>query len=140
MRTRIVVYAGVLALVGGGVLAYPAASMWWRLRSLPAAAARDVTFTADVLPILEARCYECHGDDRRKGGLNLDSRDMLLRGGKTGPVILEGDSAGSILIHRVGGVTNDRPMPPANKPQLTAEEVGVLRAWIDQGLKWKTIE
>ena len=129
-------YVGVLALVGGGALAYPAASKWWQIQSLPPAADRTVTYTADVLPILEEHCYECHGDSHRKGGFNLDDRDMLFRGGKTGPVIEDGDSAGSGLIHRITAVFGDEPMPPRNKPQLTPEQIGVLRAWIDQGTQW----
>ena len=136
-RTRILALALVAILVGGGALAYPSVSMWWRVQSLPPAVDRDVTYAADVVPILEEHCYECHGDDRRKGGLNLDTRDMLMRGGKTGAVVEDGDSASSNLVHRIGGITPDAPMPPSNKPQLTADQVGVLRAWIDQGLNWR---
>lgn len=139
-RNRIVAYVGLLVLVGGGALAYPSASMWWRIQSLPPAVDRDVLYTTEVQPILEENCYECHGDERRKGGLNLDTREMLLRGGKTGPVIEDGDSASSGLIHRVGGIEGDRPMPPSNKPQLTSEQIAVLRAWIDQGLHWRAPE
>jgi len=101
---------------------------------------REVTYTSDVQPVLEEHCDECHGDNRRKGGLNLDSRDMLMRGGKTGSVVETGNSAGSGLVHRIGGIAGDRPMPPSNKPHLTPEQIGVLRAWIDQGLRWEMSE
>ena len=98
-----------------------------------------MNYATDVLPIVEEHCYECHGDGRKKGGLNLEARDALMRGGKTGPVIDAENSAGSVLIHRVGGVTTESPMPPSGKLRLTPDEIGVLRAWIDQGLEMEDV-
>lgn len=128
---------GLLAAAGGAVYAYPAASLWWRVQSLPPAAAGPVSYEADVMPILEEHCYACHGDGRKKGGLNFDSRATLVTGGQSGEVIREGDSAGSLLIHRLAGLTGAGPMPPSNKAPLTATQIAVLRAWIDGGLVWE---
>jgi len=137
MQKRIAGYIGILAIIGGGVLAYPAATRWWRIQSLPPASGRPVAFEADVRPLLEAHCYECHGEGRKKGGFNLDDRAALLRGGKDGAAVLEGDSAHSTFIHRVAGVSREGRMPPDSKPPLTAEQIGILRAWIDQGVVWE---
>ena len=102
---------------------------------LPAAAEREVNFSKDIEPILGSRCVLCHGSGQQMKGLRLDNRQDALRGGESGKVILPGNSAGSKLIHLVGAIDPDRVMPPAGN-QLTAEEVGTLRAWIDQGAKW----
>lgn len=102
---------------------------------MPAALERPVSFAKDVHPILAARCYECHSGDQKKGGLRLDSREAVLEGGKTGPVVELGESASSYLIELVAGLDPDLRMPEKG-PELTAEEVATLRAWIDQGLDW----
>ena len=102
---------------------------------LPAPASRQVEFARDVEPLLRERCQGCHGAQQQMSGLRLDSREAALRGGNAGPAIKPGDSASSPLILRVSGVKGVMQMPPAGK-KLTAEEVGVLRAWIDQGAQW----
>jgi mono/diheme cytochrome c family protein len=137
---RIVIYVAVLAAAGGGVLAYPTASRWWAARSMPPAANREVAYVADVAPILETHCYECHGDGRGKGRFNVETREALMDGGKTGPAIADGDSAASTLIHRVAGVGPGKIMPPSDKTPLTPAQIGILRAWIDQGTLWGTAE
>ena len=77
-----------------------------------------------------ARCLGCHDADRRKGGFRLDRRESFLAGGDSGPVLEVGKSAESLLIEKVAGL--DPPtMPPKGEP-LTPEQVGLLRAWIDQ--------
>ena len=99
--------------------------------------ARVVDFAAEVRPILEAKCYECHGAKSQKGDLRLDRRAEALRGGGEGPVIVPGRSAESELIARVGGVEPDQLMPPAGKGErLSAEQVATLRSWVDQGANW----
>jgi len=101
---------------------------------LPPAAEHRVDFQEDVRPVLE-RCQGCHGKQQQMSGLRLDRREDALRGGYSGAVILPGDSAGSHLIHLVAGLEEDVSMPPAGDP-LTAAEIGILRAWIDQGVRW----
>ena len=102
-------------------------------KTLPSPAAREIDFVRDVSPIL-ARCQSCHSAKQSMGGLRLDSRIAALAGGNSGPVLLTGRSAESRLIQLVAG-TGKLVMPPSGA-RLTAENVGVLRAWIDQGLRW----
>jgi mono/diheme cytochrome c family protein len=104
---------------------------------LPAPAERPVDFVADVQPIFRAHCFKCHAQDNEKGGLNLGRRSRALDGGNSGPILISGDSAGSRLIHLVAAIDKDRVMPPEGE-RLTNAEIGVLRAWIDQGLAWPT--
>src|SRR5262245_57379102 len=104
-------------------------------RQLPPPAGRKVDFARDVEPIL-ARCVSCHGPDRQRGGLRLDDGKQALIGGDSGVVIRPGRSAGSVLIDRVAGLGEDGQMPPGKAKKLTDDEVGILRAWIDQGAAW----
>jgi mono/diheme cytochrome c family protein len=106
------------------------------LSKLPPPATRDIDFAADVQPIFAASCLQCHGDEKQKGGLRLDRRDDVLKGGDAyGPSIIPGDSGASPLIRIVAGLDEDMMMPQKGD-SLTAEQIGVLRAWIDQGAKW----
>ncbi len=107
------------------------------LSKLPPSAVAPIDFAKDIQPILETSCLRCHGAVKPKGGLRLDTRDAVLRGGTGGPVILLGRSAESRLIHAVARLDAETQMPPPGKGEpLTAEQVGKLRAWIDQGAKW----
>jgi len=87
------------------------------------AAAEKVDFRRDVEPILSTRCFGCHGPQQQLSGLRLDRKTDALRVAQTG-----------LLIRMVSG-TDRKIMPPVGKP-LSQEEIGVLRAWIDQGLDW----
>ena len=103
---------------------------------LPPAPRGAVDFAKQVRPIFEKACFGCHGAEKQKSGYRLDSRPHALKGGDLGVVpIVPGDSARSPLIHYVSGLHDEVTMPPKGD-LLTAEEVGVLRAWIDQGAKW----
>jgi mono/diheme cytochrome c family protein len=99
---------------------------------LPPAATRPVDFTRDVQPIFEATCWNCHGPKRTEASLRLDQREAALKGGDRGNDIVPGKSAESLLIHAVSGLHDELKMPKKGE-KLTAEQVGVLRAWIDQG-------
>jgi hypothetical protein len=102
---------------------------------LPPAATRTVDFVKDIQPIFKRRCFECHGAGHDEGGLSLARRAAALEGGDGGVVIEPGSSVSSRLVHFVAGVDEDRRMPPEGKP-LTNEEIGWIRAWIDQGAEW----
>lgn len=102
---------------------------------LPAPVDRTVAFVKDVQPILKQRCFGCHGPKKQEAGLRLDVRVAALAGGDEGISIVTGESAKSALIHRVVGADPDLRMPPEGD-LLSATEVGILRAWIDQGLDW----
>ena len=106
---------------------------------LPPPAGKTVDFSKDVAPLLESRCTLCHGPQQQMKGLRLDRAQDALRGGESGAVIRPGDSARSRLIQLVAGVIPDQVMPPGGT-RLTPVEVGVLRAWIDQGARWPEVE
>ena len=105
------------------------------LSALPPAADRRIDFATDVAPLLEQRCQSCHGEALQSSGLRLDSREAALRGGYSGPVILPGNSQESELIQMVAGLREDLVMPLSGD-RLTPGQVGMLRAWIDQGTEW----
>jgi hypothetical protein len=94
-----------------------------------------VDFVRDIRPILADTCIECHGEQKQKGDLRLDSREAALRGGSSGPAVVPNDSAKSLLIKRVLGEGDD-PRMPKKKDPLTAQQIALLTRWIDQGATW----
>jgi hypothetical protein len=95
-----------------------------------------VDFGRDVLPLFRDRCYQCHGGGQQKSGFRLDVRSAALRGGESGkPAIVPGASGKSELIRRVTTAKGDEAMP-RGKEKLTADQVRLLRAWIDAGAVW----
>src|SRR6266852_4825510 len=104
-------------------------------KSLPSPANHPVDFSREIKPIFEASCIKCHGRGRDKGGLRIDTRETLLKGGDSGLAVVTGKSAESLLIALVQGFDPDNVMPKKGT-RLTAEQVGLLRAWIDQGAQW----
>ena len=121
----------------------------------------NVTFDQDIRPLFEASCVRCHGADRPKGGIRLDTREATLAGGEHGEILIPGDSGKGALVisisqlneknamppmHKEGHggghkgrpskpqTTNRLPPPPPAKP-LTPDQVGLVRAWINQGAK-----
>jgi mono/diheme cytochrome c family protein len=106
------------------------------LSKLPPAAAQQVDFIKDIRPIFESRCQKCHGPEKQKGGWRVDRQDVAMTGGdEHAPNIVPGKSSGSPMIHFVAGLDPDMKMPAKGDP-LTAAEIGLLRAWIDQGAVW----
>lgn len=106
---------------------------------LPAPVDRQIDFLRDVRPLLEEHCWACHNTDYQESGLRLDRRDAMLMGGDMGRVVVVGDSAASRLIHTMAGTDPELSMPPG-EDRLSAEQVGILRAWIDQGCVWPADE
>ena len=105
------------------------------IQALFPAAKSQADFSRDVEPLFRERCYTCHGPQQQMSGLRLDSKAAALAGGYSGPVIKPGNSAESKLIHLVAGLKKDLIMPMGGG-RLTPEQVGLLRAWIDQGAEW----
>lgn len=151
----------------------------------PPAQKKGLSYANDVRPMLEASCFRCHGQQRPKGDLQLDSLEALLKGGKDGKVVVAGDSKKSPLVIAAAQIDDETAMPPKRRPgkggpggpggfggpgspppgggnppgpkgpgpsgspdgprgpggggfgpppkPLTAEQVGLIRAWIDQG-------
>lgn len=106
-----------------------------QIQQLPPPATRPVNFSKDIAPIFEARCLKCHGRGRDKGDFRIDSRDTLLHGGESGAAVVTGNSANSLLIELVAGFDPDTVMPRKGT-KLTRDQIGLLRAWIDQGAVW----
>ena len=105
---------------------------------LPPPADMQVDFDQHVKPIFATKCHACHGTKQQQSGLRLDKRQNALRGGDYGPVILAGKSAESKLILRLVSGDGGMKMPPTGA--LPAEDIGILRAWIDQGAEWGDID
>jgi hypothetical protein len=196
----------VIALTVGGLLlaSFPAAAQnppqhKWDISKIdvsklpPASDKKDVTFDKDILPLFKASCVGCHGEQKPKHDLRLDSLDAALQGGREGKMIVPGDSAKSLLVAAAARIDDSIAMPPKRGPRrgpgggppppgggpsdggqppgqpggpggpppdggpggpgagpggpggpgrggpppkpLTAEQVGLIRAWIDQGAK-----
>jgi hypothetical protein len=106
-----------------------------QIGQLPPAASHPVNFSREIKPILDKSCLQCHGHGRSKGDFRIDSRETLLKGGESGAAIIVGRSAESLLIELVMGFDPDSIMPRKGT-KLTREQIGLLRAWIDQGLSW----
>ncbi|EEF57742.1 c-type cytochrome domain-containing protein [Pedosphaera parvula] len=143
----------------------------------PASSQKDVTYAKDIQSIFKGSCLGCHGEERHKADLRLDSLEGVLKGSKDGQVVVPGKSEKSDLVIAIARLDPDTAMPPMRKPggrgpggpppgsekraehgstngpaggppqggpgggnrpmpkPLTAEQVGLVRAWIDQGAK-----
>lgn len=106
----------------------------------PPSPRQDITYEKDIKPIFENSCVKCHSGEKPKGKLRLDSLENVKKGGVDGKVVEPGNSAKSMLIINVAhlGDKDDYMPPPKNKLKikpLTNEQIGLLRAWIDQGAK-----
>jgi uncharacterized membrane protein len=87
-----------------------------------------------IQPILERRCSTCHGPEKHKGNLSMESYEALVKGGKDGPALIAGKAFDSPMIHRLFLPLNDDDhMPPDGKPQPTLAEIAALQWWIDNG-------
>jgi hypothetical protein len=93
------------------------------------AADRTPLFEADVLPILSAHCLKCHGANKPKAGLDLRTPSGMLRGGESGPALVPGSAAKSLLFEMV----RKGEMPPRKAAKLTTEQVALLKTWIERG-------
>jgi cytochrome c553 len=95
-----------------------------------------VDFSRDVQPIFQTRCILCHGSEVQMGGLRLDQRPSILKGGKSGiPAIVAGKSAQSLLVRYISGLDPKMVMPPTGE-RLSSEEISLVSQWIDQGAAW----
>ncbi|WP_169973856.1 DUF1549 domain-containing protein [Tautonia rosea] len=95
----------------------------------------DGGFSETIRPILEGKCLKCHGLGKYKGGLSLENREAMLRGGEGGPAAEPGDPEASLIFERV--IESDPLLRmPSNGDPLSQEEIEHLRQWIEQGLPW----
>jgi hypothetical protein len=106
------------------------------LTFVPAALAADgpVDYTRDIKPLLQERCFACHGALKQNAKLRLDSGELIRKGGSSGKAVVPGKAAESVLLERVSDPDEDTRMPPEGQP-LTPDQIKTLRAWIDQGAR-----
>ena len=123
MKTLKPVIAAALALAAVSDVASAAEDhAKWDLGKLdatklpPAAAQKGLTYAKDVKPILEASCFNCHGEQRQRGELRLDSLEALLKGGESGKIVEAGASAKSRIVFAAAQVNDDVAMPPKRPP------------------------
>jgi WD40 repeat protein len=97
-----------------------------------------VDFEKEILPLLRANCLACHNTTKAKADLNLETPQLILKGGENGPAIVAGKSADSLLF-KVSAHLGEPEMPPSGNKSgaknLTADELALLKLWIDQGGK-----
>ena len=143
---------GLAVIAGAGQRLFAAG-----LDDFPPSTKAGVTYAKDIQPIFERACFRCHGVDKQSAKLRLDTLGATLKGGKDGAILVAGKSATSSLVLNIAQI-GDTPMPPKPKPArpagtngasgpgragsqpmisapLTREQVGLVRAWIDQGAK-----
>ncbi len=113
----------------------------WNMASVPAAetpvSAEDLKFfETKVRPVLVARCVKCHGAAQQKGKLRLDSREAVLAGGESGPVVVSGKPAESLLVDAINRQSLE--MPP--DAPLKDNEIDALTEWVRRGLPWPLLD
>ena len=99
-------------------------------------AAANVDFGTQVYPIFEKACLSCHGPDKQKGKLRLDSKAAALKGGEDGPVLIAGDAAKSDLYRRIILPDGSDDVMPNKGDVLTKAQTDLIRDWINQGAVW----
>jgi hypothetical protein len=98
-------------------------------------ARRQIDFSRDVEPVLRSSCFGCHTGSKAGGQWRLDSKELAMKGGISGPVIVPGNSVQSRLVHRVLGRGGEKRMPLGGPP-LSIAQISTLRRWIDSGASW----
>ncbi len=110
---------------------------FWRSASVICLAsiglAAEVDYLREVKPVLTEQCVSCHGPDRPKGGLRLDTAAAALRGGERGPAFVPGKPSESLALRLAEGPHDDIERMPYKKPPLAPEQVAVLRRWVAAG-------
>ena len=93
-------------------------------------------YTEKVQPVLQTNCYRCHGGANHRGGLNMDTRDELLKGGHHGPTVVPGHPEQSWMVKLVrheGPADAPMNMPPPPNPKLSDADIAVIETWIRAG-------
>jgi hypothetical protein len=102
-------------------------------QSDPALVQKQEFFELKVRPLLVKNCFACHTDSKM-GGLQLNSREGILKGGSRGPAVVPGDPGNSLLIRAVNHADSSLEMPPPGK--LTSDDIFILEAWVKDGAVW----
>lgn len=108
-----------------------------------ATAAEELDYYRDVYPFLKANCISCHNKTTAKADLNMETPELMIKGGENGPSIIPGKGAESLIV-QASLHTNDMEMPPPNNKSgavnLIPEQIAILKKWIDQGAKGSVME
>src|SRR2546421_2245022 len=102
----------------------------------PARAADKVDFAKQIQPILRQNCVKCHGPEKQKGKLRLDSKEAAMKGGKDGVVLVAGDADKSELYRRITLPKGHDDIMPNEGDPLSKEQTDLIRDWINQGAEW----
>ncbi|MBA4149276.1 MAG: hypothetical protein H0X66_14270 [Verrucomicrobia bacterium] len=100
------------------------------------AADGKIDFQKDVAPILQKSCVECHGPDKDKGGLRLDTKALALKGGKGGDTIVIGKADDSEILKRISLPKDDDDIMPPKGGPLSKEQIEAIKKWISEGAIW----
>jgi cytochrome c553 len=123
-RTQSILIMAAVALGAGAMVARG-------LGAPPVDAEKTKFFTDQVKPIIESSCLKCHGGEKVKGGLQLINRELLLKGGDTGPAVALNEPSKSLLLKAIGYGDPDLQMPP--KQKLTDAQISTLTKWVEMG-------
>jgi hypothetical protein len=93
---------------------------------------QTVDYLRQVKPVLQARCYACHGVLKQEGGVRLDTAALAVKGGSSGAIVRPGDAGGSSLLQRISSVDESERMPPEGEP-LKPDEIAAIKTWIAEG-------
>src|SRR4051812_40807464 len=96
---------------------------------------KSIDFARDVQPILAKNCLSCHGPDKQKNGLRLDTVTAILSGGDSGPAVVAGKPDQSLLFTLVSGAAADGRIMPPKGDRLSAADIDAVKLWISQGAK-----
>jgi hypothetical protein len=101
-------------------------------------AADEVDFKKDIAPVLEASCVKCHNAEKKKGKLDMSTKDSFMKGGEDGKIVEAGKADASKMIKSLLlPADDDDAMPPKDKaPRPTAAQIEALKKWINAGAKW----
>ncbi|HYE32072.1 MAG TPA: c-type cytochrome domain-containing protein [Methylomirabilota bacterium] len=124
----------VLAALAGSLFTATAADV--DVSKIPPASKKKIDFVQDIYPIFDEACISCHGPEKQKGKYRMDTKEGTFKKGDDGPFIIPGDSAKSPIVHMIAGLIDEMLMPPPDAEPLTPEQIGLIRAWIDQGAHW----
>ena len=105
---------------------------------LTACGQKEISFKADVQPILKQHCVECHaagGQGSEKSGLQVISYESLMKGTKFGAIVKPGDTLTSAMIMLVEGRADASIKMPHGKASLPREKIDLLKRWVEQGAK-----
>ena len=93
-------------------------------------------FETKVRPLLAEQCYSCHGPDKSKGDLRMDSLAAITKGGQSGPALIVGKPDESLFIEAVRRKDADTAMPPKDNDALSPQQVAILEKWVTMGAPW----